>query len=164
MWGYTHSPPGQHVPVIERKIRFVKERCRALFSKLPFALCKQLLVALAKFAISRINMLPVLGSRTSAHSWHRLNPRKILTGIKTSFNRDLRVRFLDYAQLIEPANEITYNSLTPPTRRGVALCSLRNSKGSVIFTTLDTCTEVASPTTSHARCCHLPSQCICIER
>ena len=136
-------PPGQHVPVFERKIRLVKERCRALFRNLPSALCKQPLIALIKFAISRINLLPVLGSRATAHSWHRLSPRDLLTGIKTSFTRDLRIGFLDYAQLTEPVNETTYNSLKTRTRGGAALYSLGNSKGSVIYMTLDTGTEVA---------------------
>ena len=65
----------------------------------------------------------------------------MLTGIKTSFTGDLRIGFLDYAQLTEPVNETTYNSLQPRTRGGVALYSLGNSKGSVIFMTLDTGTE-----------------------
>ena len=138
----SYAPPGQHVPVIERKIRFVKERCRALFSKLPCSLCKQLLIALVKFVISRINMLPVLGSRATAHAWHRLSPRELLTGIKTSFTRDLRIGFLDYAQLTEPVNETTYNSPMARTRGGVALHSLGNTKGTVIFMTLDTGIEV----------------------
>ena len=50
---------------------------------------------------------------------------------------------LDYAQLTEPVNETTYNSLKPRNRGGVALYSLGNTKGSVIFMTLDTGTEVA---------------------
>ena len=123
--------------------RFIKERCRALFSKLPCSLCKQQLIALVKLVISRINMLPVLGSRATAHAWHRLSPRELLTGIKTSFTRDLRIGFLDFAQLTEPVNEITYNSLKPRTRGGVALYSLGNTEGSVIFMTLDTAIEVA---------------------
>ena len=90
-----------------------------------------------KFAISRINMLTA-----TAHAWHRLSPRELLTGIKTSFTRDLRVGFFDYAQLTEPANETTFNSLRPRNRGGVALYSLGNTKGSVIFMTLDTGTEV----------------------
>ena len=61
----SYASPGQHVPVIERKMRLVKERRRAFFSKLPCALCMQLLSALIEFAISRINMLPVLGSRAN---------------------------------------------------------------------------------------------------
>ena len=118
----------------------MKERCRALFSDLPCALCKQLLIALVKFAISSINNL---SSRATAHAWHRPSLRELLTGIKTSFRRDLRVGFLDYAQLTEPVNETTYNSLKPRTRGGVALYSLGNIKGSVIFMILDTGTEVA---------------------
>ena len=82
-------------------------------------------------------MLPVLSSRANAHAWHRLSPGEMLTGIKISFNRDLRIGFLDYAQLTEPVNKTTYNSLKPCTRGGVAPCSLGNSKGSVIFMTLD---------------------------
>ena len=113
-----YASPGQYVSVIERKIRLVRERWRALFSKLPCALCKQLLIALIKFAISRINMLPVLGSIANAHAWHRLRPREMLTGINT---RDLWIGFLDCAQLTEPVNETTYNSLKPRTRGGVAL-------------------------------------------
>ena len=88
-------------------------------------------------------MLPVLSSRATAHAWHRLSPRELLTGIKTSFTRDLRVGFLDYAKLTEPFNETAYNSLKPRTRGGVALYSLGNTKGSVILMTLDTGTEVA---------------------
>ena len=102
----TYAPRGQHVPVIERKIRLVKERCRALFSNVPCALCKQL--------------LPLLGSHATAHSWHRFSLREMLTGIKTSHTRDLRIGFLDYAQLTEPVNEATYNSLKPRTRGGYA--------------------------------------------
>ena len=88
-------------------------------------------------------MLPVLGSRANAHARHRLSPREMLTGIKTSFTRDLRIGFLDYAQLTEPVNETPYNSPKPRTRGGVALYSLGNSKGSVTFMALDTGAEVA---------------------
>ena len=74
------------------------------------------------------------GSRATAHAWHRLSPRELLTGIKTSFTRDLRLIFLDYAQLTEPVNETTYNSLKPRAR---------NTKSSVSFMTLDIGIEVA---------------------
>ena len=74
------TPPGQHVPVIERKIRLVKERCRAIISILPCPLCRDLLIALVLFVVSRINLLPVLGAKASPHSWNRTNPREALTG------------------------------------------------------------------------------------
>lgn len=88
-------------------------------------------------------MLSVLGSRATARAWHCLSPRELLIGIRTSFTRDLRIGFLDYAQLTEPVDETTYNSLEPRTRGGVALYSLGNTKGSVVFMTLDTDTEFA---------------------
>ena len=88
-------------------------------------------------------MLPVLGSRATAYAWHRLSPKELLTGIKAIFTRDLRIGFLDYIKLTEPVNETTYNSLKPRTRGGVALYSLGNTKGSVIFMTLKTRIEVA---------------------
>ena len=50
--------------------------------------------------------------------------RELLTGIKTSFTGDLRIGFLDYAQLTEPVSETTYNTLKPRTRGGVAFYSL----------------------------------------
>ena len=88
-------------------------------------------------------MPPVLSSRATAHAWHRLSARELLTGIKTSFTRDLRIGFFDYAQLTEPVNETTQNSLKPRTRECVALYSSGYTKGSVIFMSLDTGTEAA---------------------
>ena len=120
----------------------MKERCRAIFAATPCALSIKLLIALVKFVVSRINLLPVLGSRSTPHSWHRLSPHELLTGIKTSYARDLRVGFLDYAQLTEPVNETTHNTLKPRTRGGVALYPLGNSKGSVKFMALDSGVEV----------------------
>ena len=64
------APPGQHVPVIERKIRLVKERCRAIMSVLPCSLCRALLVALVLFVVSRINLLHVMGAKAAPHSWN----------------------------------------------------------------------------------------------
>ena len=132
------APPGQHVPVIERKIRLVKERCRAIMSDLPCPLCRALLVALVLFVVSRINLLPVMGAKAAPHSWNRISPREALTGRKMSYTRDLRVGFLDYVQLVEPVNISTHNTLTPRTRGGVALQPLSNSSGAVKFLLLDT--------------------------
>ena len=77
-----------------------------------------------------------------AHTFHRVSPTELLTGRKTSYLRDLRIGFMDYAQFLEPVNDTTYNTMKPHTRGGVALFPLRNSKGSVRFMTLDTGLEV----------------------
>ena len=132
------APPGQHVSVIERKIRLVKECCRAIISVLPCPLCRALFIALVLFVVSRINLLPVMGAKVSPHSWNHTSPREALTGRKMSYSRDLRVGFLDYVQLVEPVNMSTHNTLAPRTRRGVALLPLSNSSGAVKFLLLDT--------------------------
>ena len=72
-----------------------------------------------------------------------LHVHGIASAQESFFTRDLRIGFLDYAQLTEPVDETTYNSLEPRTRGGVALYSLGNTKGSVEFMTLDTDTEFA---------------------
>ena len=138
----TYAPPGQHVPGAERYIRLMKERCRAIIAAIPCALCRALHIALVYFVTSRINLLPVLSSRANAHAHHRMSPKELLTGIKTSYLRDLRVGFLDYAQMTEPVNETLHNTMKARTRGGVALYPLSNSKGSVRFMALDTGAEV----------------------
>ena len=132
------APPGQHVSVIERKIRLVKERCRAIISVLPCPLCRAVLIALVLFVVSRINLLRVMGAKASPHSWNRTSLRGALTGRKMSYSRDLRVRSLDYVQLVEPVNMSTHKTLAPRTRGGVALLPLSNSSAAVKFLLLDT--------------------------
>jgi len=48
----------QHVPVIERKIRLVKERVRAIYNSLPFLLPPSWMQYLVGFCVSRLNLLP----------------------------------------------------------------------------------------------------------
>ena len=138
----TYAPPGQHVPTIERKIRLVKERCRAVLSALPCPLTKHLLLSMMKFCVSRLNLLPIQGSRTTPHTYLHSSPKELLTGRKTSYTRDLRCGFLDYAQVTEPVGETTHNTLKPRTRGAVALFPLGNSIGSVRFMALDTGLEI----------------------
>jgi hypothetical protein len=54
---------GDHVPVVERKIRTIKEKVRCLASILPFELNSKLEDLLAKWAVSRINLDVTVNSR-----------------------------------------------------------------------------------------------------
>ena len=47
-----------HAPWVERKIRTVKEICRAVFTTLPFRFPNSFIKFLASFAASRVNILP----------------------------------------------------------------------------------------------------------
>ena len=79
--------PGQHVPVIERKIQDVKTRVRAHVNTLPYVMTKLLLTMCVLFCISRLNMQP---SRTSTSS---ISPVEQFTGRKIDAAKDLRVQF-----------------------------------------------------------------------
>jgi hypothetical protein len=50
--------PGQHVPVVERKIQTIKERVRMYDSGLPYVMTKLLLIMCVYFGVSKINMHP----------------------------------------------------------------------------------------------------------
>ena len=110
--------PGQHVPVVERKIQTLKQRVRSYENSLPFIMTKLLLVMYAIFCISRLNMHP---SRTSRI---RLSPLKDFSGRKLDASKDLRVNF--GATVPDP------NSSMAPRMQGCkVLLPTSNSTGSV---------------------------------
>ena len=127
---YNPNGPGKHVPIIERRIRVIKERLRALMSVLPFKLPKALLSYALRYCIGCINMQP------SSLRQDAISPREAFTGIKVDAKRDLRVSFGDYCQVYQP--NIIKNSMVPRTVGAIALGSKGNKQGSVIFFLLDT--------------------------
>ena len=52
----------------------------------------------------------MLVAKAAPHSRKRVRPTEVLTERKMSYTRDLRVSFLDYAQLVEPAHISTLKS------------------------------------------------------
>ena len=77
----------QHVPVIERTIRFLKERMRSILASLPYTLPPELMEYLAQYAVQMINSLP---RRDSAD---RASPREQFIGRPLDYNRDFRIIF-----------------------------------------------------------------------
>ena len=127
--------PGRHVPPVERSIRVIKERVRAIINTLPYKAPRFLVKWAVYFAVSRLNLL-------SDHSGERpiddrRSPREIFSGTKTDYKRDLRIAFGEYAQVYEP-NITHVNSMTPRTRGAIALLPTGNSTGSVKFWCLET--------------------------
>ena len=127
---YNPAGPGQHVPVVERKIRLIKERVRAHIHSLPFNLSQTLLVYLIYFVVACINMLP------NHNRMDRTSPKELLTGRKINFDTDLRVGFGDYVHATAP--NIVKNSMEPRTQGCIALLPIGNIQGSVKFLRLDT--------------------------
>lgn len=83
----NNAGPGQHVPLIEVKVREVKERCRCHIAVLPYALPASFTEWLIYFCVSRINLFP------TRNNLSRISPREAFTGRKTNFKRDIRIGF-----------------------------------------------------------------------
>jgi hypothetical protein len=126
---------GEHVKLIERCIRELKERCRAILSTLPYKLPRVLMTWLIYFVVSRINLTPSTVGNTS------IAPREQLTGVRPDFNRDLRVSFGEYVETHEPDPQpisLKSNVRISRTEAAVALLPLGNLDGSVMFFCLST--------------------------
>jgi len=123
------SGPGQHVPVVERFIRTVKQRVRCHEYGLPFVMCRVLLIYCVLFCVRCINLQP------SSTSIDRTSPTEQFSGIKLDASRDLRVGFGDYVEATVPNTD---NSMAARTDGCLALLPTGNLTGSVHMWTLRT--------------------------
>jgi hypothetical protein len=121
--------PGQHVPVVERKIQTIKQRVRSFNNDLPFVMTRLLLIMCVLFCVSRVNMQP------SSTSVDRASPLEKFTGRKLDAKRDLRVQFGDYVQATVP---LTDNTMTARTQGCIAMLPTGNLTGSVKMWCLST--------------------------
>ncbi len=132
------------VAIVDRKIRFIKEKVRSILSGLLFPVPHDLLKWVVYFAASRINLI------RHGESNSNLSPRELFTGQRTDFNKDLRIAFGDYVQALVPDPD---NSIKERTNGCIALLPTGNKNGSVLFYSLvsgrvvtrDTWTEVPIP-------------------
>ena len=121
--------PGQHVSVVERSIRLIKERVRGIYNTLPYTLPASLLVWLVYFAVNRINIVPRKGGLL------HIPPREAFLGRKTDFKIDCRVEFGEYCLTTEPETD---NTLKSRVEDCIALMPTSNLQGSVKFLSLRT--------------------------
>jgi len=131
---YNPVGPEQHVPLIERTIRTIKERVRSILCGLPYTLPSSLLHYLLSYVVRAINMVP------GQHSTDNLSPREKYLGRKTDVKKDLRVEFGQYVQATVP-NNIT-NSMSERTEGCIALLPKDTLTGSVRFLSLTSLREV----------------------
>ena len=127
---FNPAGPEQHVPVVENKIKQIKERVRAILSTLPFNLPAFLLRWLVLYCVNRLNMCP------SSTRVDPTSPRELFLQRKIDFALDLRICFGDYVQA-HTVNTIR-NSMTPRVDGAIALTPLGNAQGSVKFYCLAT--------------------------
>ena len=120
----------EHVGDIERYIRTVKERMRAIYNTLPFQkIPARLVVEMAKTAVFWLNAFPAAGGASQ-----NLSPRTIVTGQQVDYKRHCRFQFGEYAQTHEEHN----NSMNPRTVGTIALRPVGNGQGSFYFLNITT--------------------------
>lgn len=127
------SVPGQHVPLIERRNRVIKERARAIIASLPYRLHSKLIPSLVIAATRSANM-----SNSSTREDHR-SPYDLFTGRRTSAKRDLKSAFGRYVQATV---NYTDNSLMPRSEGCIALYADHNDQGGWTLLKLSTKTIV----------------------
>jgi len=127
-------PPGTHVPIVERKIRTIKERCRAVVNSLSYHLPKRLLSHLVTFVVTRINMLLT----SSVHvNQSNITPREKYYGRKTDIKRDVSIAFGRYVQAYNPNNN-KINSMAERSHGGISLYPSGDTNGSIYVYNLST--------------------------
>jgi len=82
----------QHIAEVERRIRVIKERCRAIVNTLPYRLCKKLLEYLIYFVTKRLNMEPTSVNNYGPSAWESY------AGVKIDYGRMIKAAFGEYCQ------------------------------------------------------------------
>jgi hypothetical protein len=131
--GYGINPvgAGDHVPIVERKTRTIKERVRAYLQSIPYTLMFSLLRYLVAFCVTMINLLPD-NKREDPTS-----PYELFTGRKVDYAKQLRISFGDYAECKNP-NRKPINGPKPRSDPCIALLPTLNQQGSYVFFDLGT--------------------------
>jgi hypothetical protein len=120
----------EHVPEIERHIRTVKERARAVLTTLPFKkIPSRMLAELIYSCTFWLNSFPHSDgiSRT-------LSPRGIITGSCLDYKKHCQLEFGEYVHTHEEHG----NGMTPRTIGAIALRPTGNAQGSMFFYSIDT--------------------------
>jgi hypothetical protein len=120
---------GEAVPVVERTIRTIKERCRGIINTLAYTLPYCLIAALCVFVVQRLNMFPSSTANTV------YSPREQMWNRVINAKTDLALGFGDYVQAHRNVED---NTMNPRTDGVIALYPLGNLEGTWAFFNLNT--------------------------
>jgi hypothetical protein len=113
----------KHVGKIERFIRTIKERSRALVSDLPYTMLpRQVIIHLVYFAVLWLNSLPAAAGVSNKYS-----PREILLGREHDFENHCKTTFSSYVEAHD--NPTITNTMRPRTFPGIFLGPTGNRQG-----------------------------------
>jgi hypothetical protein len=120
----------EHVPEIERQIRAIKERARAIVSALPFKnLLSRMIIELIHFVVLWLNAFPSSSGVSNTYS-----PRTIMTGTTLDYNKHCRLPFVAYVETHEDND--TTNTMVERNRGAICLGPTANFQGSYNFSVL----------------------------
>lgn len=121
----------EHVPEIERRIRVIKERVRAVIYSMPFnGIPMTMLIHAVLFVTKQLNLFPVKGSISA-----RFSPKQMMSGENTIY-KNCSMGFGRYCQIHE--DSIRRNSLAARTQGALSLGPSGNAQGGHKFYTLST--------------------------
>jgi hypothetical protein len=111
----------EHVPVAERRIRTLKERCRCICNTLPFKkLPGMLVVQMGSTCNFWLNILPPKDG-----IYRNINPREFITGAKIDYNKHIQAEFGEYVQVHEEHD----NTMHTRTTGAIATKPTGNAQG-----------------------------------
>jgi hypothetical protein len=114
----------EHVPDVERQIRVLKERSRAIRSTLPFkAIPGRIIIELVYYAAFWLNAFPPSSGVSAFYS-----PRTIMTGMALDFENHCKLPFGAYAEAHEEYPQT--NTMAPRARGVICLGPTGNFQGS----------------------------------
>jgi hypothetical protein len=120
----------EHVPVAERRIRTLKERCRCICNTIPFKrLPGMLIVQMVSTCNFWLNIYPPKDGVS-----RNINPRELITGVKIDYNKHIRAEFGEYVQVHEEHD----NTMQTRTTGAIATKPTGNSQGGHWFYSLTT--------------------------
>jgi hypothetical protein len=126
----------EHVIYVERQIRVLKERARAVRSTLPFKrLPARMIIELIGFVTLWLNDFPPKSGVLDT-----FRPRTIMTGTSLSCKQNCKVPFGVYVETHEENNPS--NTMVERTRGSICLGPSSNSQGSYTFFCLRTCHKI----------------------
>lgn len=121
------SAPYQHVPIVEAKIRRVKERCRCQIAHLGYKMNRTFLAYLPRYVARRLNICP------SNINGVNVSPYEILTGQRVDYKKELRIGFGELAYVhnrtTKPINSVDVER----AKLCICLGISSNSESSVLF-------------------------------
>ena len=118
----------EHVPEVERYIRTIKERVRAIASVLPFRQYPPCLIAEMVYnAVFWLNTFP---HKDGVHA--TISPRTLITGLGIDINKHCKLPFSTYVQVHEEGDSL----LRPRTSGAIALRPTGNEQGGHYFLSL----------------------------